>query len=251
MQKPTEHGSVLAPVNGRTNRNGTSQSRQTLDDRGLAIPEELRKLERSARISAWRAVTIARQIQPGVSVVRGVESGGAIAELGHYVTFAADDGTPLEWLHPLDSIGANQTHAVVVAPSLTRIEVLRVHRTYELAITRHTISMVNDKSKLLSTMLFRGSQGFLGLELWDKDRAFRGEVLPTFYTRAGEDHPIPLLFEQAVKAAVQGTCCLGCRDSHYLRALGSHSNGISPIGLPNSGSSAKPSVSVAPAGALR
>jgi len=244
MQKPIEHRPVLAAVNSHANENGALKhqaQRQTLDDRGLAVPEELRQLERSARISAWRAITMVRQAQSGSFVVRGVESGGAIAELGHYVTFAAEDGTPLEWLHPLDSIGANQTHAVVVAPSLTRIEILRVHRTYELAITRHTIGMGNDKPKLISTMLFRGSQGFLGLELWDKDQAFRGEVLPTFYTRAGEDHPVPPAFEQAVKAAVQGACCAGCRDSHYLRALRSS----------NSSSTALATTSTAQGGASR
>lgn len=220
MQKPNGPGQVVArKVSESNGQTGSTHSRQTLDDRGLSIPAEVRRLELEARISVWRAVTVARQNQTAAYVVRGVESGGAIASLGHYVTFASETGAPLEWLHPLDSIGANQTHAVVVAPSLTRIEILRVHRTYEVAITRHTIAVVADRPKLVSSMLFRGSQGFLGLELWDKDQAFRGEVVATFYTRAGEEHALPPAFEQGVKAAVQGACCLGCRDSHYLRAL--------------------------------
>jgi hypothetical protein len=206
-----------------TERNGrahTARTRQPLDDRGLALPAEIRRLELEARISVWRAVTVVRQNQNQTYRLRGVESGGAIAQLGHYVTFAAEDGSQLAWLHPLDSLGANQTHAVAVATSLTRIEVLRVHRTYEVAITRHAVSLIDSKPKLTSTMLFRGAQGFLGLELWDQDRNFRGEVLPTFYTRAGEEHRVPASFEQSLKAAVGGACCLGCRDSHYLCAVG-------------------------------
>lgn len=227
----TQHGPVPAAGNGRTDTQDTHRNtagdrranrdskQQTLKLSGLPVSWEFRQLERDARISPWRAVQIAPQTRPPGFVVRGVESGGAIAQLGHYVTFAALDGSPLEWLQPLDSIGANQTHAVVVAPSLVRIEVLRVHRTYELAITSHKIQVVNNHPKLVHSMLFRGTQGFLGLELWDKDQAFRGEVLPAFYNRGGDEQPIPPAFEQAVKAAVQGACCIGCRDSHYLRAV--------------------------------
>ena len=221
MQKLTVHGQDLArEITKRNGRAHTASVRQPLDDRGLAIPAEIRQLELAARISVWRPVTVVRQNQSQTYRLRGVESGGAIAQLGHYVTFAAEDGSPLAWLHPLDSLGPNQTHAVVVAASLTRIEVLRVHRTYEVAITRHAVSLTDDKPMLISTMLFRGAQGFLGLELWDKDKNFRGEVLPTFYTRAGEEHPAPAPFERALRAAVEGACCLGCRDSHYLCAIG-------------------------------
>jgi hypothetical protein len=218
MQQSSESSTVLAGLTPVNRVNGPGKRRMPLDDRGLAIPEELRRLEREARLTVWRSVSVAGQSHMQTYVVRGVESGGAIEQLGHYVTFAGEDGSPLEWLHPLDSIGANQTHAVVIAPCLTRIEVLRVYRTYELAISRHTISVVEDKPRLTSSMLFRGTQGFLGLELWNKDKTFRGEVLPTFYTRAGEEQPVPASFERAVKAAVEGACCLGCRDSHYLRA---------------------------------
>ena len=65
-------------------------------------------------------------------VIRGVESGGAICEMGHYVTFCGEDGEPLAYLHPVDAIGVNGVHAVVVAPALVRVEMLRTGRTYEL-----------------------------------------------------------------------------------------------------------------------
>jgi len=70
-------------------------------------------------------------------VVRGLESGGAVGELGRYVTFTTEDGQPIVWLHPVEAIGVNGLHAVVVAPVLVRVEMLRKGRTYELLITQH------------------------------------------------------------------------------------------------------------------
>jgi hypothetical protein len=66
-------------------------------------------------------------------------------------------------------------------------------------------------------MAFRG-HGFLGLELWNKEKAFRGAVLPTFTTRGGDEVPVPDAFQAALKAAVEGASCVGCRHSHYLQA---------------------------------
>ena len=71
-------------------------------------------------------------------VVRGLESVGAVGDLGRYVTFAQDDGQPIEWLHPVEAIGVNGLHAVVVAPVLVCVEILRKGRTYELLITERT-----------------------------------------------------------------------------------------------------------------
>ena len=70
-------------------------------------------------------------------VVRGLESGRAVGDLGRYVTFAREDGQAIECLHPVEAIGVNGLHAVVVAPVLVRIEMLRKGRTYELLITQH------------------------------------------------------------------------------------------------------------------
>lgn len=228
MQETIEHDPVLAAiaVNGRASpppapkKNG-GRDRQPLDDRGISLSEELRLALRNVRISAWRSVSVARQTAG--YVVRGTESGGAVAQIGHYVTFAAEDGSSLEWLHPQDSIAPNQTHAVVVAPSLVRVEVFRLQRNYDLAITRHTIQSTGGKPRLLSSMLFRG-RGFLGLELWGRDQAFSGSVLPAFYTRGGEESVVPEIFQPAAKAAVEGACCTACRDSHYLRVQRSSSS---------------------------
>lgn len=227
MQRALGNDPLLAEiaVNGRSqhtsqepspNRNGASHGdRNVLDDRGVSLPAEYREELKNSRISAWRALSVAPSGKG--PVVRGTESGGAVEPIGHYVTFAAEDGRPLAWLHPQDAIAPNQTHAVVVAPALVRVEVFRLQRNYEVAITKHTTTIVNDKPKLVSTMVFRG-HGFLGLELWNKEQAFRGAVLPTFTTRGGDEVAVPEAFQPALKAAVEGSCCIGCRHSHYLQA---------------------------------
>ena len=47
---------------------------------------------------------------------------------------------------------------------------------------------------------------------------FRGAVLPTFTTRGGDEVPVPEAYQAALKAAVEGASCVGCRHSHYLQA---------------------------------
>ena len=91
-------------------------------------------------------------------VVRGVESGGATEEVGYYVTFAGENGEALPWLQTIDSLAVNGPHAVVIAPVVTRIEMLRIARTYELCITRHRPVEVEagHRPKLRAEELFRG-----------------------------------------------------------------------------------------------
>jgi hypothetical protein len=104
---------------------------------GLALPEAARERLRRAGIFVQTVVTVEHQNLAQRYVVRGVESGGAVENFGHYVTFAAEDGSPLPYLCPVESLAVNGPHAVVVAPVLVRAEMLRAGNTYELLITRH------------------------------------------------------------------------------------------------------------------
>ena len=105
--------------------------------RGLVLPRSaLRKLA-DAGIFAKVAISLEHQHLAHRYVIRGIESGGAVEAIGHYVTFCGENGEPLPWLHPLDSIGVNGVHALVIAPSLVRVEMLRRGHTYDLLITRH------------------------------------------------------------------------------------------------------------------
>jgi hypothetical protein len=180
---------------------------------------------RERGIYAHSSVTVEHQHRARRHVVRGLESGGAVGDIGHYVTFALDDGQPAEYLHAVESISVNGPHAVVVAPSFVRIEMLRKMRTYELMITQHRAKFAKDgkAQPLESRTLFRGIHGRLELDLGGQDKTQAGKVLPTFYTLAGETVGIPKRFRQAVRAATQAVNCTGCSHCHYVRSRKLHS----------------------------
>ncbi len=72
------------------------------------------------------------------------------------------------------------------------------------------------RPKLLAEEVFRGTNGYLGLELWGKDKALSGSVLPQFFTRAGEEIEVPAAFVPATKALAAAVNCVGCTSAHYL-----------------------------------
>jgi hypothetical protein len=182
-----------------------------------AVSNQLRKLA----IFGRPQLSLEHQGKAKRYVVRGVESGGATKEMGYYVTFAGENGEPLAWLQTVDSLAVNGPHAIVIAPSLTRIEVLRVARTYELCITCHRPATIETRQrpKLVADEIFRGEHGYLALELWGKDRDLSSCVRPQFFTRSGEEIDLPLEFDEAIKAATNGVNCVGCGHPHYLRLV--------------------------------
>src|SRR6266849_5096638 len=152
-------------------------------------------------------------------VIRGLESGGCAGDAGRYVTFADEDGQPLEYLHPVEAIGVNGLHAVVISAAFVRVDMLRKGRTYELLITRHSLSSVTDgrRPQLETGILFRGIHGRVELDLSGKDKAQAGDVVPTFYSLAGEVIAIPDKFLPLVRATTKGVNCSACTHTHYLR----------------------------------
>ncbi len=186
--------------------------------RGLALPQTALHRLSTVGIFAEAQVSLEHQNLAKRYVMRGVESGGAIREIGRYVTFAGEDGEQVEYLHPMDAIGVNGVHAVVLAPTLVRIEVFRAGRSYRVLITRHHPKVVANgrRPPLESAVLFHGIEGYLDLELWGVDRSKAGSVLPCFYSRSGESLAIPESFVPGVKAAVRGVACVGCSHSHFL-----------------------------------
>jgi hypothetical protein len=166
------------------------------------------------------AVSLEHQHLAKRYVVRGLESGGAVGDLGRYVTFAREDGRPIECLHPVEAIGVNGLHAVVVAPVLVRIEMLRKGRTYDLLITRHRPGKVSDDKRppLETRVLFRGIHGRLELDLSGKDKSRSGSVVPSFYSLAGEVVTIPKRFQEVARAITAAVQCTGCCHCHFVRA---------------------------------
>lgn len=189
------------------------EKQDVLAHRGLTLPRNvLRRLDKVG-IFAESHVSLEHQHLAWRYVVRGVESGGAVREIGRYVTFCGPDGGPLPYLHPIDAVGVNGVHAVVIASILVRIELFRTGRTCQLLLTRHEPGPVDSgrRPRLENTVLFRGVNGFL----------HSGEdetALPRFWSRSGEEREIPTLFAAAVKAATRGASCLGCSHAHFLAA---------------------------------
>jgi hypothetical protein len=177
--------------------------------RGLTLSRNvLRRLERLG-ILAQPHVTLEHQHLARRYVVRGIESGGAVKEIGRYVSFCGPAGEPLVYLHPIDAVGVNGVHAVVIAPILVRIELFRSGRTCQLLITRHEPGHSEDGKRppLANSVVFRGVNGFF--QPGDAN-------VPRFWSRAGEERGIPPLFAAAVHAATLGASCLGCSHAHFL-----------------------------------
>jgi hypothetical protein len=191
---------------------------EILARQGLRLPPITLKCLRTAGIYCQPSVSIEHQHLAKKYVLRGVESGGAVAEVGAYASFVDEQGNALPWLQRVDSIGVNGVHAIVVAPVLIRVQMFRIERTYDLLITRHQLAKSGDsqRPRLESAVLFYGRRGGLEMELWGKDAAFRGTVCPVFYTRAGEGVVLANDFQDAATRITSAVCCLGCRHCHLL-----------------------------------
>src|SRR5664280_2405215 len=189
------------------------------DALGLTLSRQALRVLKERGIFAHSQVSLEHHHLAKRYVVRGLESGGAVRDLGRYVTFTTEEGRPIEWLHPVEAIGVNGLHAIVVAPLLVRVEMLRKGRTYELQITQHRPGATNDgkRTPLETRLLFRGIHGRLDLDLSGKDKEKAGTVLPTFYSRAGEEVGIPKRFRQSVRAITAAVHCDGCFHCHYVR----------------------------------
>jgi hypothetical protein len=180
------------------------------------------------------AVSLEHQHLANRYVLRGVEAGGAVSDIGRACAFVAPDGSPLAWLQRIDSIGANGRHAIFLAEALVRLEMLRVGQTCELVMTSHTLSCLPGRTRpgIQSKLIFHGHDGILPLDLWKQEhRAVRGSVAPVFLSRAGEMVTLPKPFERAIKEITACVCCVGCKHSHLGVAPGS--SVTSPIVWPN------------------
>ncbi len=107
---------------------------------GLSLPAGVLKALQKRGIYCTPGVTVEHQHLAGRYVLRGVESGGSVSDMGRACAFVAPDGSPLPWLQSLQSMAVNGRHAIFLAEALVRLEMLRSVRTYELAITLHTLS---------------------------------------------------------------------------------------------------------------
>ena len=71
------------------------------DSLGLRLTRQALRVLKERGIFAHSPVSLEHQHLAKRYVVRGLESGGAVGDLGRYVTFTQEDGQPIEWLHPV------------------------------------------------------------------------------------------------------------------------------------------------------
>ena len=195
---------------------------QILALRGLRMPPITLKGLRAAGIYCQPSVSIEHQHLAKRYVLRGVESGGSVADLGAYCSFVDENGQPKSWLQRVDSIAVNGVHAVVVAPGLVRLQIVRVRHTYDLLITKHVLVTVDSAKRptLRSSIVFYGRRCTLEMDLCEKDSGFCGSVRPLFLSRSGEPATLPTAFEDAVARITAAASCIGCRHSHLLQPAG-------------------------------
>src|ERR1019366_6718579 len=146
---------------------GRDEARQ-----GLTLPRRALRRLTEVGIYANPAVSLEHEHRGHRYVVRGIESGGAVEEIGHYVTFCDQGGAALVWLHPLDSVGVNGVHALVIASTLVRVEMLRVGPPSDLSIPQHAPghSDQGNRPPLESRVLFRAHEGYLSLDLMEENK---------------------------------------------------------------------------------
>jgi hypothetical protein len=209
----------------------TMNHNQILALRGLRLPSITLTGLRAVGIYCQPSVSIEHQHLAGRYVLRGVESGGAVADLGAYCSFVDETGRPISWLQRVDSIAVNGVHAVVVSPGFVRLQMVRVRHTYDLLITRHSLTLVDGAKRptLQSSIAFYGRRGILEMDLHGKDSGFCGTVRPLFFSRSGEPASIPASFEDAVMHVTAAVSCVGCRHSHLLQPGGVANPGVATV----------------------
>src|ERR1700719_5128481 len=90
-------------------RPGTASSRHALY--GLALPSSVLKALQKRGIYCTPGVSLEHRHLARRYVLRGVESGGAVSDMGRACAFVAEDGAPLPGLQPTLSISVSGRHA--------------------------------------------------------------------------------------------------------------------------------------------
>jgi len=194
-----------------------TETQNLIAHRGLTLPRKALRRLKEVGIFAQTHVSLEHQHLARRYVVRGIESGGAVKEIGRYITFCGPTGEHVPYLHPIDAIALNGVHAVVLAEVLIRIDLFRTGRTCQLLITEHKPGSAEDgrRPTLENTVLFRAVNGFLEAgEIGPGDKPARSTP-PRFWSRAGEEREIPSIFAAAVRAATLGSICCGCSHTHF------------------------------------
>jgi hypothetical protein len=198
---------------------GRLSKAEVLALRGLRLPALALKGLRQAGIHCDPSVSIQHQGHARSYVIRGVESGGAVEEMGLYCSFVRTDGGPLTWLQRVQSVGRNGLHAFVIAPGLLRVQMFRNQQTYQLLITQHSLETVpgSRRPALVNKIVFHGINGTLDQNA-DQVESAGNTQMPVFRTRSGELLPVSRELEWVLARLTAAVSCVGCKHCHLLEA---------------------------------
>ena len=89
---------------------------------GLALPAGVLKALEKRGIYCTPAVSLEHQHLAKRYVMLGVESGGAVSDIGRACAVVSAEEDPVPWFQSLDSIAVNGRYAIFLAESLVRVE---------------------------------------------------------------------------------------------------------------------------------
>ena len=180
---------------------------------GLRLPAITLKHLQSGGILCQPAVSVDSRQETKSSVLRAVASGGAIAELGAYCDFVDAAGNALTRSERMDRLGVNGLHAILIAPVLIRLEMVRNRLTYDLLITRHALTNEpqNQRPQLESSTLFHGCSSAMPVS---NDAEQPGKMCPPLYSHSREAFGAPAQFRDSVQRLVAAAWCIVCRHCH-------------------------------------
>jgi hypothetical protein len=198
---------------------GRLSKAEVLALRGLRLPALALKGLRQAGIHCDPSVSIQHQGHAQSYVIRGVESGGAVQEMGLYCSFVRTDGGPLTWLQKVQSVGRNGLHAVVIAAELLRVQMFRNQQTYQLLITQHHLETVQGSRRpaLVNKIVFHGINGTLEQNV-DQVESAGSTQMPVFRKRSGELLPVSKELQWVLARLTAAVSCVGCKHCHLLEA---------------------------------
>src|SRR5271155_3435846 len=85
---------------------------------GITLPATVLRALQKRGIYCVPGISVEHQHLARRYVLRGVESGGAVADMGRACAYLTSTGNSLPWLQSIDSLAVNGRHAIFLAESL-------------------------------------------------------------------------------------------------------------------------------------
>ena len=148
----------------------------------------------------------------GRVLLRGEESGGAGAHIGHYVGYPRIEGFPFAVEQPIQALMPNAQHRRVFGAVLLRYEIFRYDKNQvHFLASLHTAVQAAAGAKLFACHVPRVLYECRFGQVDEDDNLIA-------LSRAGEPDPLPAFLAPAFKQILAASRCSGCRHTHLAAA---------------------------------